>query len=147
MANTTLFDSYFVDRYRSNTSDLQWINAALSQVVDDFFSLAESLPEPELRTATATAPTITASDYDTFAQYLFNQGAFNVNSTSEAAWAPFLASGSSESLPILDMLTADTTLADAGASDDLAVSRFAPLIGDEEAATSDGQNRCRGTAG
>ena len=57
--------------------------------------------------ATNIAPTVTAADYDTFAQHLYNKGAFNVNSTSKEAWALFLASGTNEALPILNMLTAE----------------------------------------
>jgi hypothetical protein len=116
----------------------------LDQVISQFFDLTQSLPNSNFEPAASTAPTVAAADYDTFAQHLYNKGAFNVNSTSEEAWALFLASGTNESLPILDMLTASTTLASADISTDSAVSRFAPLIGDEEDATSDGQERWAG---
>jgi hypothetical protein len=113
-------------------------------VLSQFFDGSQELPNSNFEPATNIAPAVTAADYDTFAQHLYNKGAFNVNSTSEKAWALFLASGTNEALPILDMLTASTTLANAAISSDTAVSRFAPMIGDEEAATSGGQNRWEG---
>ena len=146
MANTTLFDGYFLSTATAQTQAIYGSSRSLTTVIDEFFDPTQSLPLPNsnFEPATSIAPTITATDYDTFAQHLYNQGAFNVNSTSEDAWALFLASGTNEALPILDMLTASTTLANAAISSDSAVSRFAPLIGDEEDATSDGQERWEG---
>jgi len=144
MANTTLFDSYFLSTATAQTQAIYGTSRNLTTVIDEFFDQTQALPNPNFEPATDAAPTVTAADYDTFAQHLYNKGAFNVNSTSEEAWALFLASGSNTSLPILDILTASTTLTDAAASLDSAVSRFAPMIGDEEAATADGQNRWQG---
>lgn len=144
MANTTLFDSYFLSTATAQTQAIFGTSRNLTTVIDEFFDQTQALPNPNFEPATDAAPTVTAADYDTFAQHLYNKGAFNVNSTSEEAWALFLASGSNTSLPILDILTASTTLTDAAASLDSAVSRFAPMIGAEEAATADGQNRWQG---
>ena len=134
MANTTLFDGYFLSTATEETGALYGTSGrSLSVVLSQFFDSSQQLPNSNFEPATSIAPTVTAADYDTFAQHLYNKGAFNVNSTSEEAWALFLASGTNEALPILDMLTASTTLADATTSSDFAVSRFAPMIGDEVA--------------
>jgi hypothetical protein len=145
MANNTLFDGYFLSTAAEETGALYGTSGrSLSVVLSQFFDGSQELPNSNFEPATNIAPAVTAADYDTFAQHLYNKGAFNVNSTSEKAWALFLASGTNEALPILDMLTASTTLANAAISSDTAVSRFAPMIGDEEAATSGGQNRWEG---
>ena len=89
-------------------------------------------------------PDVNITNYDTFAQHLYNRGAFNVNSTSIEAWAMFLASGTNEALPILDILTADIDLNRANFLTDPVVSRFTPLIGDQEYANADGQERWQG---
>ena len=144
MANTTLFDGYFLSTATAQTQAIYGTSRPLTTVLSQFFDQTKPLSNSNFEPATSTAPAATAADYDTFAQHLYNRGAFNVNSTSEEAWALFLASGTNEVLPILDMLTASTTLANAAISSDSAVSRFAPLIGDEEDATSDGQERWEG---
>jgi hypothetical protein len=137
MANTTLFDGYFLSTATEETGALYGTSGrSLSVVLSQFFDGSQQLPNSNFEPATSITPTVTAADYDTFAQHLYNKGAFNVNSTSEEAWALFLASGTNEALPILDMLTASTTLADAATSSDFAVSRFAPMIGDEDVSTS-----------
>ena len=144
MANTTLFDGYFLSTATAETGALYGTSGrSLSVVLSQFFDGSQELPNSNFEPATNIAPAVTTQDYDTFAQHLYNKGAFNVNSTSEEAWALFLASGTTESLPILDMLTASTTFADAANSSDAAVSRFAPMIGDEVAPVLDveGQDR------
>jgi len=145
LANNTLFDGYFLSTATAQTQAIYETSRSLTAVIDEFFDPTQPFPLPNsnFEPATSIAPTVTAADYDTFAQHLYNKGAFNVNSTSKEAWALFLASGTNEALPILDMLTAGTTLANAAISSDSAVSRFAPMIGDEEAPLSDvvGQDR------
>lgn len=145
MANNTLFDGYFLSTAAEETGVIYGASGrSLDVVLSEFFDGSQALPNSNFEPATNAAPTVTAEDYDTFAQHLYNRGAFNVNSTSKEAWALFLASGTNEALPILDILNGSTTLASAVASSDTAVSRFTPLIGDEEAATVDGQNRWQG---
>jgi len=145
MANNTLFDSYFLSTAAEETGALYGASGrSLSDVLSQFFDGSQGLSNLNLEPATSIAPVVTAADYDTFAQYIYSRGAFNVNSTSVEAWALFLASGTTESLPMLNMEAPSATLASATASSDSAVSRFSPLIGDEEAATSDGQNRWEG---
>ena len=145
MANTTLFDGYFLSTATAETGALYGTSGrSLSNVLSQFFNGSQALPNSNFEPATSGTPTVTATDYDTFAQYLYSKGAFNVNSTSEEAWALFLASGTTAALPMLDILTPSTTLTSAAASSDSAASRFAPLIGDEEAATSDGPDRWQG---
>jgi len=146
MANNTLFDGYFLSTATAQTQAIYETSRSLTAVIDEFFDPTQPFPLPNsnFEPATSIAPTVTAADYDTFAQHLYNKGAFNVNSTSKEAWALFLASGTNEALPVLDMLTAGRILSSADASSDLAVSRFAPLIGDEVAPVSsavDGQER------
>ena len=143
LANNTLFDGYFLSTAAAETGALTGSSRGLQQVLSDFFANTQSLRNPNFEPAITIAPAVAAADYDTFAQHLYNKGAFNVNSTSKEAWALFLASGTNEALPILDMLTASTTLANAAISSDSAVSRFAPMIGDEEAPLSNvvGQER------
>jgi Tfp pilus assembly protein PilX len=131
MANNALFDGYFLSTAAVETGALTGSSRGLATVLSDFFDGTQPLRNSNVESATSVAPTVTAADYETFAQHLFYKGAFNVNSTSEEAWALFLASGTNEALPILEMLTASTTLAGAVNSSDLAVSRFAPMIGDE----------------
>lgn len=136
MANTTLFDGYFLSTATGETGALYGTSGrSLNVVLSQFFGGSQALSNPNFEPATNTIPTVTAADYATFAQHLYNKGAFNVNSTSEEAWALILASGTTEALPILDMLTASTTFGDAAASTDTAVSRFSPMIGDENAST------------
>jgi hypothetical protein len=138
LANNTLFDGYFLSTATAQTQAIYETSRSLTAVIDEFFDPTQPFPLPNsnFEPATNIAPTVTAADYDTFAQHLYNKGAFNVNSTSKEAWALFLASGTNEALPILDMLTAGRILSSADASSDLAVSRFAPLIGDEVAPVS-----------
>ena len=144
MANNTLFDGYFLSTATKEEGPLVTTSRDLSTVMSEFFDGTQQLLNSKFEPATNIAPTVTAADYDTFAQHLYNKGAFNVNSTSKEAWALFLASGTNEALPILNMLTPNATLASATASSGTAFSRFAPLIGDEEDATSDGQKRWQG---
>ena len=143
MANNTLFDGYFLSTATEEAGPLVTTSRGLSTVISEFFDGTQELPNSNFEPVTNIAPTVTAADYDTFAQHLYNKGAFNVNSTSEEAWALFLASGTNEALPILDMLTASKVLSTADSSSDLAVSRFAPMIGDEVApiTTVFGQDR------
>ena len=115
LANNTLFDGYFLSTATAQTQAIYETSRSLTAVIDEFFDPTQPFPLPNsnFEPATSIAPTVTAADYDTFAQHLYNKGAFNVNSTSKEAWALFLASGTNEALPILDMLTASTTLANA----------------------------------
>ena len=145
MANNTLFDSYFLSSAAEEVGPLYGSSGrSLDVVVSEFLAGSRNLPNSNFEPANTNVHTITASDYSTFAQHIYNRGAFNVNSTSVEAWALFLASGTTESLPILDMLTASTAFSTAAISSDVEVSRFAPLIGDEEAAIFDGQSRWQG---
>ena len=109
MANNTLFDGYFLSTATAQTQAIYETSRSLTAVIDEFFDPTQPFPLPNsnFEPATSIAPTVTAADYDTFAQHLYNKGAFNVNSTSKEAWALFLASGTNEALPILDMLTAE----------------------------------------
>ncbi len=145
MANASLFDSYFLSTATGQTQAIYGTSTRpLDTVIDEFFDLTQALPNRNFEPVTNTSPVVIASDYDTFAQYLYNKGAFNVNSTSEEAWALFLASGGNDALPILDMLTASSSLTTAASSDDSPYSRFAPMIGDEVDASIDDQNRWKG---
>jgi len=145
MANNTLFDGYFLSTAVEDGGPLDSSSRSLDTVISEFFSGTQKLRNPNFEPTTQTiASVITTADYDSFAQYLYNKGAFNVNSTSIEAWALFLASGTNESLPILDILTASSTLSTAASSTDIAVSRFSPLIGEITDATSDGQERWEG---
>jgi hypothetical protein len=138
MANTTLFDSYFLSTATEETGALYdgTSGRSLNVVLSQFFDGSQELPNSNFEPATSITPTVTATNYDTFAQHLYNKGAFNVNSTSEEAWALFLASGTNTALPMWhrdsqDVSTSETTLDTATASSESAVSRFAPLLGDE----------------
>ena len=145
MANNTLFDGYFLSTAAAEEGPLFGSSSrSLDNVISEFFEGDRKLLNTNFEPATSVVPTITAADYATFAQHLYNRGSFNVNSTSVEAWALFLASGTNESLPILNMLTASTTFASAADSTDTAVSRFAPLIGDKVAGDNDDQSRWAG---
>jgi len=145
MANSTLFDGYFLSTAATEAGPLYGSSGRdLDTVVSEFFDGTKALANSNFQPATAAKPTVTADDYATFAQHLYNQGAFNVNSTSVEAWALFLASGSNEALPILDILTASPSLASAVDSPDLAVSRFSPMTGDETDGQTDDQSRWSG---
>ncbi|MBK1855496.1 hypothetical protein JO972_11045 [Verrucomicrobiaceae bacterium 5K15] len=145
LANNTLFDGYFLSTAATEGGPL-FGNAPrdLNTVIAEFFEDGKALANPNFEPATSMTPSVSSSDYATFAQYLYNRGAFNVNSTTVEAWALFLASGTNESLPILDVLTANSTLADVAESPDAVVSRFSPMIGDEVAADFDDQSRWAG---
>ena len=144
MANNTLFDGYFLSTATDQNLSLWGRPRNLNRVIDDFFNGVEALPNPNFEPASSVVPDVNITNYDTFAQHLYNRGAFNVNSTSIEAWAMFLASGTNEALPILDILTADTDLNRANFLTDPVVSRFTPLIGDQEYANADGQERWQG---
>lgn len=145
MANNTLFDGYFLSTAATEAGPLYDSSARdLDTVISEFFQGAKKLANNNFQPKTNVPPAITATDYATFAQHLYNKGAFNVNSTSVEAWALFLASGSNESLPILDMLTSSSTFANAAYSTETAVSRFSPLIGDAVAGDTDDQTRWAG---
>ena len=138
MANRTLFDGYFLSTATAEDGPLSsGASRDLSAVLDDFTSGNQSLPNNSFTTIESSLSHITTADYANFAQYLYNEGAFNVNSTSVEAWALFLASGTQESLPILEALTASSSLSTAGSSDDYAFSRFTPMLGDEVGAPTD----------
>lgn len=145
MANNTLFDGYFLSTAVADDGPLSGTSGrSLDEVIGELLEGKTKLRNPIFEPATGTVPAITTTDYGTFARYIFNRGAFNVNSTSKEAWALFLASGTKESLPILDMLTAGTTLQTAASSGNVPVSRFAPLIGEETDTTFADQDRWHG---
>lgn len=131
MANTTLFDGYFLSTANSEQGAIYSTPRTLDTVLTEFFDADKPLANPNIIAVSKPAASVTAGDYDTFAQYLSNKGAFNVNSTSIKAWALFLASGTQEALPILNVLTSSTSLDQAETSGDTAFSRFAPMTGDE----------------
>ena len=145
MANNTLFDGYFLSTAATESGPIYAGSGRdLDTVISDFFQGSKKLANANFLPKSNEAPTIAATDYATFAQHIYNKGAFNVNSTSVEAWAMFLSSGTNESLPILDMLTASSTLASAADSSDLAVSRFSPLIGEAITGDVDDQTRWAG---
>ena len=132
MANNTLFDGYFLSTATTEEGAVYGTaTRSLDTVTNEFFDAVKPLANPNIIAASKPQAAITSADYDTFAQYLYNKGAFNVNSTSVKAWALFLASGTQESLPILNVLTASQILEDATLDTGSAVTRFAPMVGDE----------------
>ena len=145
MANTTLFNHYFMSGLASESGPIYGSSGrSLSRVVEDFFSGKQSLRNPKIVVEKGISPNISESDYPTVAQYLYNKGAFNVNSTSVNAWALFLASGTDESLPMLELLAGRSSLATSNTSTDIAVSRFAPLLGELVEGSDDGPSRWAG---
>jgi hypothetical protein len=137
LANSTLFDGYFLSTAVDETNQAVAVSAprSLATTLTEFFSGVSPLNNPSYEGIVSQNPGITAGSYDDFANYLYNKGAFNVNSTSVEAWALFLASGSQEALPILDALTANKNLSDSVASEDdlVAFSRFSPMLGNNYA--------------
>jgi hypothetical protein len=135
MANNTLFDGYFLSTASDERGAPLVASGArsLETVLSDFFEGNESLANPNIIPAVQVDPGINEADYDSFAQHLYYRGGFNVNSISEEAWALFLASGTQESLPVLDLLSAqfldDPISVDPANDEALALSRFAPLVG------------------
>jgi hypothetical protein len=147
MANNILFDGYFLSTATTEQGAVYGTaTRSLDAVTNDFFDAVTPLANPNIIAASTPSGAITSADYDTFAQYLYNKGAFNVNSTSVKAWALFLASGTQESLPILNVLTASQILTDTSVQDSggAAVSRFAPMVGDEVDASINDQTRWQG---
>jgi len=137
LANSTLFDGYFLSTAVDETNQTAAVSEArnLGETLTEFFSGDSPLNNPSYEAIVSQNPSITKDSYDDFANYLYNKGAFNVNSTSVEAWALFLASGSQELLPILDALTANKALSDSDTSEDelVAFSRFTPLLGNNYA--------------
>ena len=135
MANNTLFDGYFLSTASDERNAPLVATGArsLKTVLSEFFEGTESLANPNIIPAVQADPEITEADYASFAQHLYYRGGFNVNSISEEAWALFLASGTQESLPVLDLLSAQFLTApvsiDPASGEALALSRFAPLVG------------------
>jgi len=137
LANSALFDGYFLSTAVDETNQTVAVDERrnLKDTLTEFFSGKSPLNNPSYEAIVSQNPGITADSYDDFANYLYNKGAFNVNSTSVEAWALFLASGSQELLPILDALTANKALSDSVASEDdlVAFPRFTPLLGNNYA--------------
>ena len=132
MANNSLFDSYFLSTVHTEEGPAYGGSGrSLNQVVRDFFSESRRLRNVKYEAATATVPSVSKDDYESFAQYLYNKGAFNVNSTSKEAWALFLGSGADQALPILDQLSSSSSLSTVNSNDGIVVSRFTPLLGQE----------------
>lgn len=145
MANNSLFDGYFLSTAVDETLiPLPSSGRSLSKVISDFFSGTQSLINPNFVPVSGSTPSISAADYDTFAQHLYNKGAFNVNSTSVEAWALFLASGTKEALPMFNLLSGSSSITTASDSNDVPIGRFAPLLGDEVPGSSDDQTRWSG---
>ena len=135
LANSTLFDGYFLSTAVSEANQAVAVSKprSLTTTLTEFFSGVRPLQNPQYETTVSENPGITADSYDEFANYLYNKGAFNVNSTSVEAWALFLASGSQAALPILNALTAGTGLESSEQSEDdlVAFPRFSPMLGDK----------------
>jgi hypothetical protein len=100
LANQALFDSYFFSSASTQSAEIFGKSRNLQQVVSDFLSGEAPLPNPRMRPFLGGAkPEDLAkkldkpeSNYKTMAAYLGIDGAFNVNSTSVAAWEAVLAS-------------------------------------------------------
>jgi len=131
LANSTLFDGYFISTaVNERDVPISNNNRALNDVTDEFFTGVEKLHNSNYEPITSTEPD--NLDYDNFAAYLYNKGAFNVNSTSVEAWSLLLASAQQDNLPLFNILTGSSTIRDSASRDDnlVAFSRFSPMAGD-----------------
>ena len=100
LANQRLFDSYFFSSASTQSADVFGKGRTRRQVLEDFFSGKTPLPDSRMLPLLDGAnPKEIAKKLDdpetnfkTMAAYLGIKGAFNVNSTSVAAWEAILAS-------------------------------------------------------
>ena len=135
MANQTLFDGYFFSTVAEASSVVE-DNAPqnVEDIVQDFADGNSDLRNNNFVLADSDILEIFEDDdtaFENIASYIYNKGAFNVNSTSVEAWELFLASGSQDSLLIMDALTASNNFSESSSSEGYAFSRFALLLGDE----------------
>jgi len=97
MANNTLWDGYFFSTLSPHAGPLMG-SRALGSVAEGFFNGSGKLLNPRMMPAGNTPPEETVEavldtdGYKTCAAHLMIDGAFNVNSTSVAAWTALLAS-------------------------------------------------------
>lgn len=107
LANQALFDNYFFSSISAQSSPVFAKNRSTSQVVEDFFADEQALPNSRIRPfLSPESPAPDASDltdpesgFKEVAAQLGIEGAFNVNSTSVAAWQAILASLQPEETP------------------------------------------------
>jgi len=100
LANQALFDSYFFSSASTQSAELFGKGRTRQQVIADFLSGKTPLPNPRMRPLLGGAkPEKLAKEldepetnYKSMAAHLGIDGAFNVNSTSVAAWEAVLAS-------------------------------------------------------
>ena len=147
MANQTLFDGYFFSTVAEGSSVVE-DNAPqnVEAIVQEFADGTRDLKNNNFVLADTAITEIFEDDdtaFENIASYIYNKGAFNVNSTSVEAWELFLASGSQESLLIMDALTASNSFSESSSSEGYAFSRFSLLLGDEVGADS-GESRWLG---
>ncbi|WP_018970824.1 hypothetical protein [Rubritalea marina] len=145
MANTALFDSYFLSSAATESGPLyDGSGRDVSKVVSDFFDGVQYLRNRNIVAKKGANAQVSESDYETFAQYLYNHGAFNVNSTSVDAWALFLASGVDDALPFIELLNGTGAITSTGNTSNSVFSRYVPLLGEVVDANESGPNRWAG---
>ncbi|MEM9236347.1 MAG: hypothetical protein AAGB14_06165, partial [Verrucomicrobiota bacterium] len=137
LANNRLFDNYFMSSATTQDTQLHSRTRSLENVLGDFFAGDRDLPNRHFRPVLHPGPEseALASDlpddddgYQKIGSQLFLDGAFNVNSTSLNAWKLFLASGTMETIPIIDALSSSLVDTD---GEGTVVSRNLPPTGED----------------
>ena len=108
MANTALWDGYYFSTLSPYAGPVLGTRS-LSSVAEKFFNGEEKLLNPRMVPAGNTSPEETVAEltdgggYLTSAAHLMIDGAFNVNSTSVAAWTALLASLNKEDIDTYEL--------------------------------------------
>jgi hypothetical protein len=122
MANTALWDGYYFSTLSPYAGPVLGTRT-LSSVAEKFFSGEEKLLNPRMVPAGNTAPEETVAEltdsagYLSSAAHLMIDGAFNVNSTSVAAWTALLASLNQEDIDTYELADGAATPAASVLSD------------------------------
>lgn len=141
LANQALFDGCFFSSAATSNGRLGDLAKSSSIRIKNFLEKGERLPNPRIaplpepalvRDSSALAESPTR--YESFAAQLGIEGAFNVNSTSVAAWQAMLGSLQETNPPSINALTGTIG---ATQGDGALASRHLPPIGEAREATSD----------
>ena len=148
LANHRLFDRYFFSSLSSQSREAFGKDRSLLEVTNDFLEGSATLPNPRIKrfhTSAGEAPeasriTNPETGYKEIAAHLGIHGAFNVNSTSVAAWEAILSS--LQPSDIRRIATATGVLGKTGGHGTL-VSRHVPPLENQLDGASDPEQRER----
>ena len=141
LANRALFDGYFLSSAATANDRLGGPSTSATTRVKNFLENRERLPNPRITPLPESAVAKNASAFsesstrhEAFAAQLGIDGAFNVNSTSVAAWQAMLGSLQESNPPSINV---ETGTLGTTQGDGTLVSRHLPPLGEALEATTD----------